>query len=271
VAAYGRMEVVDFGYAADTPLTVARHGQIVVGQLTIGDLTYDNGAGGRARATLVVPPRPTGTAVVLAHGGTADGRHYFLAEAAELANRGIVALLTAYSLPAEHGDQRATGDGIRAAVLTQRRGLDLLTTWFGTPPERLCYFGHSNGAFLGGLLSAAEPRLSALALASFGAGTLRRLAADSMPDGPATDAYLAFLDRFDPVASVAVPGPRRLLFQYGRDDPAVRPAEARALFEAAAGPREFREYAAGHDVVTPIEARADRLRHFTTAPPTPGQ
>lgn len=259
------MAIVDFGCPVDTPPAVEQHGRIMIGQLSVSDISYDDGTGGRARATLIRPPRPTGTAVVLAHGGTADGRHFFLSEATDLANRGITALLTAYSLPERHGDQRATGAGIRTAVLTQRRGLDVLTTWADPPLERLCYFGHSNGAFLGCLLSAVEPRLSAFALASFGAGTLQRLAAASMPPGAASEAYLEFLGRFDPAPYVAVPGERRLLFQYGRDDPYVRPAEALALFEAAAEPREYREYAADHDAVSPPEARADRLRLFTSA------
>jgi fermentation-respiration switch protein FrsA (DUF1100 family) len=256
------MEIVDFGYSADTPLDVERQGHVMIGVLSVSDITYDNGAGGRARATLIVPPRPNGTAVILAHGGTADGRHFFLSDATDLANRGITALLTAYSVPEKHGDRQATGDGIRSAVLAQRRGLDVLTTWVDTPLDRLCYFGHSNGASMGCLLSAAEPRLYGLALASFGTGTLRRLAAASMPEGPASDEYLDFLERFDPAPYVAVPGPRRLLFQYGRDDPAVLPSEAMALFEAAAEPREYREYAADHDAVTPPEARADRLRFY---------
>jgi dipeptidyl aminopeptidase/acylaminoacyl peptidase len=259
------METVDFGYSADAPVAAERHGHVMIGALSVSDLTYDNGAGGRARATLIVPPRPNGTAVVLAHGGTADGRHYFLSEAAYLANRGMTTLLTAYSLPEEHGDQQATGDGIRAAVLTQRRALDVLTTWVDPPPDRLCYFGHSNGAFMGSLLSAVEPRLYGLALASFGTGTLRRLAAESMPQGPTSDAYLEFLGRFDPAPYVAVPGRRRLLFQHGRDDPAVLRMEAVALFEAAAEPRDYREYAADHDTVTPAEARADRTRLYTSA------
>ena len=262
--AYETMQTVDFGYSADAPVAAERHGHVMIGALSVSDLTYDNGAGGRARATLIVPPRPNGTAVVLAHGGTADGRHYFLAEATDLANRGMTTLLTAYSLPEKHGDQQATGEGVRTAVLTQRRALDVLTTWVDPPPDRLCYFGHSNGAFMGCLLSAVEPRLYALALASFGTGTLRRLAAESMPQDPASDAYLEFLGRFDPAPYVAVPGRRRLLFQHGRDDPAVFRSEAVALFESAADPRDYREYAADHDTVTPAEARADRIRLYTS-------
>ena len=43
---------------------------------------------------------------------------------------------------------------------------------------------------------------------------------------------------------------------------AVLGPEVRALFEAAAGPKEYREYAADHDTVTPVEARTDRIRLY---------
>jgi hypothetical protein len=180
VEACGTRETVDFGYSADAPVNAERIGHVMIGVLSVSDLTYDNGAGGRARATLVVPPRPNGTAVILAHGCTADGRHYFLSEATDLANRGMTTLLTAYSLPEEHVDQQATGEGIRTAPY------------------------------------------------------------------------------------VAVPGRRRLLFQHGRDDQAVFRSEVVTLFEAAAEPRDYREYDADHDTVTPPQAQADRIRLFTS-------
>lgn len=241
-----------FDYDATAPLDVQWG--------TDAQLTYANGTGGRAVATLVAPERPNGTGVVIAHGGTGDGRHFFVDEGTRLAGHGITVLLTAYTLP-PHGDQRAVGKAVRTAVLTQRRGLDVLAA----RADRLCYFGHSGGAQLGAILSAVDPRPYALALASYGAGTLARVAALSLPAGtPATDAYLRFMERYEPAAYVAVPGPRTLLFQHGRDDRVVPVSEGRHLFEAAAEPKEWREYDCGHDTSTPDDARADRLRLFTT-------
>ncbi|MEU4780688.1 prolyl oligopeptidase family serine peptidase [Micromonospora sp. NPDC023633] len=256
------METAAFDYDRDAPLDVERHGQVVTGDLTISELTYDHGAGGRARATLIVPARPSGTGVILAHGGTDDGRHFFVDEATSMAERGMTTLLTAYRLP-PHGDQRATADAVRTAVLTQLRGLDLLTAW----ADRLCYFGHSAGAYLGAILSAVEPRLFALALASYGSGTLQRLAAASLPQNdPAADAYVEFLHRYEPASYVAVPGARRLLFQHGSDDEVVYVSEGLRLFHAAAELKEWREYPCGHDTSTPPQARADRLRLFAATP-----
>ncbi|RLK24892.1 hypothetical protein DER29_2855 [Micromonospora sp. M71_S20] len=252
------METAVFDYDHDAPLEVQRHDHVVTGDLTISELTYDHGAGGRARATLIVPARPNGTGVILTHGGTDDGRHFFVDEATNMAERGMTALLTAYRLP-PHGDQGVVADAVRVAVLTQLRGLDLLTGW----ADRLCYFGHSGGAQFGAILSAVDPRLSALALASYGAGTLQRVAAASLPQNdPVADAYLEFLRRYEPASYVAVPGARRLLFQHGRDDDVVYLSEGLRLFDAAAEPKEWREYPCGHDTSTPPQARADRLRLF---------
>lgn len=259
---------VVFDYRRDAPLDVACHDHVVTGDVSMSEISYDNGVGGRARATLIAPAQPSGAGVILAHGGTDDGRRYFVDEATCLAGSGMTALLPATAFP-QHGDQQATTDAIRAAVLTHRRGLDVLTTWVGAGIDRLCYFGHSGGAFQGAILSAVEPRVTALALASAGSGTLNRLAAAQLPRGtPATDAYLRFLHRFDPARYVAVPGPRRLLFQHGRDDQTVHRPESLRLFHAAAPPRQWREYPCGHDTATDPQARADRVRLFTSTPGT---
>ncbi|MFI5908382.1 hypothetical protein [Dactylosporangium sp. NPDC051541] len=139
-------------------------------------ITFDNGTGGRCLATLVVPAEPGDAAVIISHGGTADGRRFFLDEARDLARQGVTVLL------------------------------------------------------------------------------------------PATEDYLRRLRRFEPVGYVAVPGRRRLLFQYGVRDDAVLRSEAVALYEAAAAPKEWCEYDCGHDTDN-AAARADRARLFTGRSP----
>lgn len=254
-----------FDYDPDEPLNVGFHDATVTDGLSVRELTYDNGAGGRAVATLMVPPRPTGTGVVVCHGGSADGRFWFVPEATRLAlDGGLTVLLTAMSLP-PHGDPGASAAAMHANVLTHRRGLDVLTTWVDHDVDRLCFFGHSAGAFQGAYLSAVEPRLDALVLTSAGAGTLHRLAAADLPPGePGTGTYLRFLETLEPAPFVAVPGRRRLLFQHGRHDAVVLRPEALRLFEAAAAPKEWREYDCGHDTGAYPPAVADRLEFLRT-------
>ncbi len=249
-----------FDYAADAPLDLVTHN--AVRGVTVREISYDNGDGGRCVATLVVPRQPTGTGVIIAHGGTADGRRFFTTEALALAGLGMTVLLPVTELP-DHGDIEASRTAIRRHVRTHRRSVDVLETVTGGP-DSLYFYGHSGGASQGALLSAVEPRVVAFCLTSIGSGTVTRLAAAELPPGTtATDRYLRFLERFDPAISVAVPGRRRLLFQHGRHDPVVRREESLKLYEAAAGPKEWREYDCGHDPDGDPQAVKDRADLFS--------
>jgi hypothetical protein len=252
-----------FDYAANAPLDVVTHN--AVRGLTVREISYDNGAGGRCVATLVSPQQPTGTGVIIAHGGTGDGRRFFMTEALAMASRSITVLLPVTEMP-DHGDIEASGQAIRRHVLSHRRSVDLLAT-VTEGRGSLHFYGHSGGAFQGALLSAVEPRIVAFALTSIGAGTVTRLAAAELPPGTeATDRYLRFLEQFDPAVSVAVPGRRRLLFQHGRHDPVVRRDESLKLCEAAADPKDWREYDCGHDPDGDPQAVADRADLFCADP-----
>jgi pimeloyl-ACP methyl ester carboxylesterase len=256
-----------FDYAAGTPLNLVTHDSVA--GVTVDEISYDNGAGGRCIATLVTPRQPTGTGVVIAHGGSGDGRRFFMTEALALAGRGMTVLLPVTELPA-HGDIEASRQAIRRHVLSHRRGVDVLETV--TEGRGLVHFyGHSGGAAQGAMLSAVEPRIAAFAITSIGAGTITRIAATELPPGTeATDRYLRFLEQFEPQAWVATPGPRRLLFQHGRRDPVVRRDESLKLFEAAAGPKEWHEYDCGHDPDGDPKAVADRAELFSMTPPRSG-
>jgi hypothetical protein len=252
-----------FDYAADVPLNVVTHN--AVRGVTAQEISYDNGAGGRCVATLITPQQPTGTGVIIAHGGTGDGRRFFMTEALALAGLGMTVLLPVTELP-DHGDIEATGRAIGRHVRAHRRSVDVLET-VTRGPDCLYFYGHSAGASQGALLSAVEPRIAAFAIASIGSGTVTRLAAAELPPGTqATDKYLRFLEQFDPAIAVAVPGRRRLLFQHGRRDPVVRRDESLKLYEAAADPKDWREYDCGHDPDGDPQAVTDRADLFSTYP-----
>jgi fermentation-respiration switch protein FrsA (DUF1100 family) len=252
-----------FDYTADAALNVMTHSAIR--GLTVREISYDNGDGGRCVATLVTPKQPTGTGVIIAHGGAGDGRRFFMTEALALAGLGMTVLLPVTELP-NHGDIVATRLAIRRHVRAHRRSVDMLqTVTEGRGP--LHFYGHSAGASQGALLSAVEPRVVAFCLTSIGSGTVTRLAAAELPPGTtATDRYLRFLERFDPAISVAVPGRRRLLFQHGRHDPVVRRDESLKLYQAAAEPKDWREYDCGHDPDGDPQAVTDRADLFSAHP-----
>lgn len=252
-----------FDYTADVPLNVVTHNE--VSGLTVREISYDNGDGGRCVATLITPQQPTGTGVIIAHGGSGDGRRFFMTEALALAGSGMTVLLPVTELP-NHGDIDASRRAIRRHVRAHRRSVDVLET-ITEGRGSLHFYGHSAGASQGALLSAVEPRIATFAITSIGSGTVTRLAAAELPPGTeATNRYLRFIEQFDPAISVAVPGRRRLLFQHGRHDRVVRRDESLKLYEAAADPKDWREYDCGHDPDGDPQAVADRAELFSTHP-----
>ena len=205
-------------------------------------------------ATLVRPAGSPVCGVVIAHGGSDDGRRFFLDEAASFAARGAAVVLPVMRFEG-HGDWDVTEAAIRRTVRTYRWALDVLEAE-GAP--RLGFYGHSGGAFLGILLAVADDRLEALVLAGFGSGTLTRVAAmDAVSPG-----YLARLDRYDPRHQLPRRHATRVLVQHGRQDEQVPIAEGRAMYAAAGGTDVvWAEYEGRHTIDDPAAYR-DRLEFF---------
>jgi len=197
--------------------------------------------------------------LILAHGGEGDGRRYFLDEATELADLGAVVVVPSCGIRIV-GDLGRDTAAIVRAVAVQRRALDLLGTRAAT---RIGFFGHSAGALQGAILAGTEPRVQAVAVASIGAGVAQRIARTFDHLSPSRAEYLATFDEWDATRYLSRTGTRRLLVQAGRLDDNVPLETARETYEAAAGPKEWREYDCDHGaVVVHPAARADRREFF---------
>jgi cephalosporin-C deacetylase-like acetyl esterase len=245
-----------FAYDASQPVrldVVARHEQEGV---PVCEIRFHDGAGGEVEAFVVGEADRPG--VVIAHGGTGPGKHIFVGEAVALANRGFVVLLADTSYPLD-GTREERVEAQRIRVLTQRRGLDVLTAEYGA--ARLGFYGHSAGGAVGGCLAAVEPRLTAIVVAAARGGHARWARDEGITDPAELDAF----DRLDPEHFVAVPGTRELLFQFGLHDDVIPYREARALYEAAAEPKTWSEYDCGHGIDGHAPARAERLEFFERA------
>jgi len=198
--------------------------------------------------------------LVLAHGGEADGRHYFIDEATDLARFGATVVVPSCGLPFV-GDLARDEATIERALTVQRRALDLLAERGAT---RLGFFGHSAGGLQGAVLAATEPRLQAIAIAAIGTGIAQRAAEWFEHLSPSRTAYLAAVERWEAARLLARPGKRRLLVQAARFDDNVPLEAARDAYESAAEPKEWREYDCDHGaVVVHPAARADRFEFFT--------
>jgi len=196
--------------------------------------------------------------VVLAHGGSDDGRRFFVSEAAALAAEGAAVILPVTRVRQNDGVAAFAAD-VRDAVLTERAALDVLVE-VGAPPGALSFLGHSGGGALGGILCAVEPRLARIAIFGYGAGPLvRSITALGLSRGGAvTEDLAAVADWFDLAHFVGVERRAQLLVQHGRADQAVPIAAGRALFDAAVAPKLWTEYDWGHGLDADPHARKDR-------------
>jgi fermentation-respiration switch protein FrsA (DUF1100 family) len=216
----------------------------------LAEIRFDYGAGGLAEAYVVGDASAAG--VVVAHGGAGPGKHLFVPEALELARSGFVCLLADTSFPLDGSTQERV-EAMRARVLTQQRGLDVLAQEYGA--TRFGFYGHSAGGMQGAVLAAVEPRLDAIVVAGASGGSVRWAIDQGVSDADELDAF----HRLDPEHYVAVPGSRQLLFQHGRQDTVVPLRAARGLYEAAAEPKRWREHDCGHGIDAHAPARAERL------------
>ena len=261
----GRWELADarryFGRRPNSS-SVSIRTERVDGTLRWREVTFTADASVEGVATVVSPASgPTLRGVVLAHGGSDDGRRFFTSEAAELAGQGAAVILPVMQLRLEQGVDAFAAD-VRKAVLIERAALDVLVDWAGAPPGALSFLGHSAGGAIGAVLSAVEPRLARIAIFGYGAGSIARsgLASGLARGGAVMPELTATADWFDPAHFVGVDRDAHLLVQHGRLDRNVPIEAGRALFEAAAAPKSWAEYDWGHDLDADPQARMDRLQ-----------
>lgn len=220
------------------------------------------GTAGRVSTLLVRRPGSRIRAgIVFQHGG-GQGLYTYLPEAIQYARRGAVCLI----VDAPGGDPvefwKSGGDGVRDHYTRVTREVDravaILAARKDVQERRIAYVGHSYGANSGAHLAAMEKRIQALVLIGgvpkltghvrsahpFWAEWRKSLAANV----EAEIAKLAPLDadRFLKSAK-GVP----VLIQCGRFDLAVSETECRALYDAAAGPKQIQWFDTDHDFHDP--------------------
>lgn len=241
------------------PVSASLLAEHVDGDVHWREVTFAAGSGVEATATVVLPMSKTVTrGVVLAHGGSNDGRQFFASEAATLAAQGAAVILPVTRIRLDQGADAFAVD-VRDAVLTERAALEVLVEC-GAPAGELAFLGHSAGGALGAILSAVEPRLTRIAIFGNGAGTVARsaLARELSRGSVITQELAAVTDWFDLARFVGVDRRAQLLVQHGRADRTVPPEAGRALFDAAAHPKLWVEYDCDHGLDADPQATKDR-------------
>jgi dienelactone hydrolase len=248
-------DVPSFGYDRDAPLDIREAGRHEHDGIAKRRFSYRSPYGQRRVAELIGPAgQGPHAAILYVHWYEPESpdsnRTQFQQEAAELARRGVQALLIETMWSNRDWFLKRTQADDYAASLRQvaelRQALDLLLAQPGVDPERLAYVGHDFGAMYGVLVGQADPRPRCYVLM---AGTPR------FPDwylyyppleGAAREAFVAEMAPLDPIGNVARLAPAPVLFQFGRDDPHVPVERGQAFFDAAAEPKQIRWYDAGH-------------------------
>lgn len=259
-----------FDYDASAPLDVQVTSTEKRAGVTVQALTYASPHGGRVPATLIVPDGQGPFAGMLFMHGAPGDHQRMIPEAEGLARKGTVSLLI--DAPFNRGDRK----GREPLTFTEqdrkeqiqlivdlRRGVDLLTARPDVDPKRLGYLGISFGGAMGGLLAGVEKRVAAYALVVGDGGLVSHFTGADDTDGPLqqmpkdwVSRWLAAMEPVEPIRFVGRAAPAHLLFQNGRQDNLVPPADGKAYQEAGSEPKTVMWYDAGHGLNK--QAVADR-------------
>ena len=254
-----------FDYDRSKPLDVQIQSSEKRDGVEIQDITFAAPDGRPIAAYLVLPPKPTGPAVLFVHWyepeSANSNRTQFLQEAIALGKLGTVSLLpaTMWSEPKWFPTRKRADDLVNSIrqLNELRRGLDLLLAQPGVEPGKLAFVGHDFGGMFGAVIAGVDGRPKVYAL---------QAATNTFPDwylfGPKMGdaerkAFVEELSPIDPIRHIGdAKGP--VLLQYGKTDKFVPEERALRFFEAAKEPKRIIWYPAGHPLND--DAKRDRLQ-----------
>ena len=253
-----------FGYEANAPLDIREGSSWDAGDLTVHPLTFASPKGGRVPA-LVIEPAGEGpfAGLVVQHGMPGHGSDMTpLGE--RFARLGAVVVLIDAPFARRAGfpvrfDERDRREQIQLMV-DLRRAVDLLVARDDVDPDRLGYLGVSYGGAMGGLLAGVEDRIDAFVLRVGDGGLVEHFrSADSGGSLPPLSPgrlrrWQAAMSPIEPLRYIHR-ATTPLLFQSGRQDSVVPPADARRYQAAAPEPKEIEWYDSDHFL--PPEADCD--------------
>ena len=265
-----------FAYDAKAPLNLKKTFEATFNGVTRSVITFDSPDGGSATGMMVEPVGRTGLrpGVVVMHASTnpsgPQGVRAAIFMMEEAAQRGAVVIGIDHPYVRRNGtssprlplEMRDRPEHIQLMKDLQR-AVDVLIAQGNVDPARIGFLGYSYGAFIGTGFVGIERRIKAAVLAAGMGGHVTAVTNKVLLPQLATFstcaervAWFAQNVPIEPIRFVSGAAPTALLFQIGRLDNVVLPADAQAVYDAASSPKEVLYYDAGHSL-TP-QAIVDR-------------
>ena len=262
-----------FAYDATAPLDIREMHVARIEGVEIRDITYNRATGGRYAAYVVEPGKRIKDAlkpgkragVLFAHWYESEApdsnRTQFLHEAVELAQAGVVSVLTEtmWSDPKFFGvrTQAVDYENSIGAVKDLRRALDVLLARDDVDRERVAFVGHDFGAMYGALLAGVDKRPTSYVFIAGAKSFSDWYLFQPELEGAARQAFIDRMSVLDPIRFLPDAAPNPVLLQFGDDDFFVPQADGRALVAATGEPKTSHWYPGWHSLTA--QARVDRL------------
>ncbi len=259
-------DLSSFAYDKNLPLDPHEHEIAIRNGTRVALVNFAVTATVRADGILVTPPpgKTKAGAIVWVH---SSGVFQQLPDAMLLAQAGAVSLLINAIAPNWDAPAETWRGPMIDAVVSIRRGVDLLAQRSDVDPQRLGFAGHSYGAMIGVDAVAADRRFKAAVFEVGLPGMSVHLRTAPIPFaadirkrlGAQLDSALSPIEPLDAIHYVGSLAPAALLFQSAHLDPGVTDEQAQAFFDAASEPKALKWYDTAHDVLD-IAAISDRAR-----------
>jgi dienelactone hydrolase len=247
-----------FAYDVNAPLNLQKTVEVTNASFQFSGITYSSPAGGVVTGIMVEPTGRSGPlpGIVLMHpsGQNARGMGPY---AQLLASRGAVVIV----IDAPYF--RRGGTSVPLFTIQDRnesiqlikdlqRAVDVLLAQSNVDPARIGFEGYSYGAIIGAHFVGIERRLKAAVLAAAhgghvtGATNANNLSFMSTLSCATRNAWFEAMVPIEGIRYTPNSSPTELLFQIARFDNAVLLADAEALYNVAANPKEVMYYDTGH-------------------------
>ena len=248
-----------FSYDVNAPLNLVKGVEIANSVYQQSNISYTSPAGGSVPGILVEPVGRSGQrpAIVLLHPSGLNAKN-MAGYAQFLTAKGavVIAIDAPYWRRTGPSLLLTSQDRVEQIQLMKdlQRAVDVLRSMPNVDPARIGFEGYSYGGILGAQFVGIEKRLKAAVLAAAMGGQVTGMTTpagfavlNNMPCA-ARNTWFRDMTPIEPIRFIGNAPPTTLLFQAGRTDNAVLLADAQALYNAAAEPKEFRIYEAGHSL-----------------------